>query len=149
MAKDIPLAEIILRRYEKPYQTEKRELMKKICLSVGLLQPGDSRDVIVDVLLVLDSARKSKEQLTSDEIKKRVEETRARYNLEMRGIAESNIRRQLKRLSDSMLLDKKGNLYNLNEFSSMSEIFENKIERFVIPQCLERVKEYLAELEKT
>ncbi|MFH1711353.1 MAG: hypothetical protein ABH840_03510 [Nanoarchaeota archaeon] len=148
MAKDIPLAEIILRRYEKPYQTEKRELMKKVCLSLGLLQPGDSRDVVVDVLLVLDEARKKKQQLTSDEIKTRVIETRTEYNLEMKGIAESNIRRQLKRLNDFMLIDKKGNLYNLSEFSSMSEIFENKIEKFVIPQCLERVKEYLAELEK-
>jgi len=148
MVKDVPLAEIILRRYEKPYQTEKRELMKKICLSLGLLQPGDSRDVIVDVLLVLDEARKNKQQLSSDEIKTKIIETRTRYNLEMKGIAESNIRRQLKRLNDSMLIDKRGNMYNLSEFSSIGEIFSNKIEKFVIPQCLERVKEYLAELEK-
>lgn len=148
MAQDLPLAEIILRRYEKPYQTEKRELMKKICLSLGLLQPGDGRDVIVDVLLVLDEGRKNKEQMTSDEIKKRVEETRKRYNLELKGVAESNIRRQLKRLNDSMFIDKKGNLYNLSEFSSLQEIFQNKIERFVIPQCIERVREYLLELDK-
>lgn len=148
MAQDLPLAEIILRRYEKPYQTEKRELMKKVCLSLGLLQPGDSRDVIVDVLLVLDEARKTRNSLTSDEVKKRVEETRKARNLELKGIAESNIRRQLKRLNDSMIIDKKGNLYNLSEFSSMGEIFSNKIEKFIIPQCLERVKEYLAELEK-
>ena len=148
MPQDLPLAEIILRRYEKPYQTDKRELMKKVCLSLGLLQPGDSRDVIVDVLLVLDEARKNKQQLTSDEVKKRVEEERKKRNLEMKGTAESNIRRQLKRLNDSMLIDKKGNLYNLSEFSSIKEIFENKVEKFVIPQCLERVKEYLQELEK-
>jgi hypothetical protein len=148
MAQDLPLAEIILRRYEKPYQTEKRELMKKICLSLGLLQPGDSRDVIIDVLLVLDEARKKKEAITSDEVKKRVEDERKKRNLEMKGIAESNIRRQLKRLNDSMLIDKKGNLYNLSEFSSLSEIFANKIEKFVIPQCLERVKEYLQALER-
>lgn len=148
MPQDLPLAEIILRRYEKPYQTEKRELMKKVCLSLGLLQPGDSRDVIVDVLLVLEEARKKKEQLTSDEVKKRVEQERGKRNLELKGIAESNIRRQLKRLNDSMLIDKKGNLYNLSEFSSIKEIFENRIEKFVIPQCLERVKEYLQELEK-
>jgi hypothetical protein len=148
MAQDLPLAEIVLRRYEKPYQTDKRELMKKICLSLGLLQPGDSRDVVVDVLLVLDDARKRKEAITSDEVKKRVEETRKSRNLELKGIAESNIRRQLKRLNDSMLIDKKGNLYNLSEFSSIKDIFEGKIEKFMIPQCLERVKEYLAELEK-
>jgi len=148
MAKDIPLAEIILRRYEKPYQTDKRELIKKICLSLGLLQPGDSRDVIVDVLLVLEEARKKKEQLTSDEIKKRVEEIKKKYNLEMKGIAESNIRRQLKRLHDLMILDKKENLYNISEFESLNTIFNTKIEKFLIPQCIERVKDYLVELEK-
>ena len=148
MAKDIPLAEIILRRYEKPYQSDKRELMKKVCLSLGLLQPGDSRDVIVDILLVLEDSRKSKQALSSDDIKKKVEETRTNYNLELKGIAESNIRRQLKRLNDSMLIDKKGNLYNLSEFLSISEIFREKIEKFIIPQCLERVKDYLSELDK-
>jgi len=66
----------------------------------------------------------------------------------MKGIAESNIRRQLKRLHDMMFVDKKENLYNLSEFSSLSEIFSGKIEKFLIPQCIERVKEYLSELEK-
>ncbi|MBM3233476.1 hypothetical protein FJZ19_00095 [Candidatus Pacearchaeota archaeon] len=148
MAQDIPLAEITLRRYEKPYSMEKRELVKRICLSLGFLQPGDGRDVIVDVLMVLEEARKNKKQLTSDEIKKKVEENRQKHNLEMKGIAESNIRRQLKRLHDIMLVDKKENLYNISEFSSLSEIFSSKIEKFLVPQCIERVKEYLAELEK-
>lgn len=148
MAKDLPLAEITLRKYEKPYQTEKRELIKKVCLSLGLLQPGDSRDVIVDVLMVLEAARKEKKQMNSDEIKVKVEENRRKHSLEMKGIAESNIRRQLKRLRDLMIIDKKENLYNFSEFSSLQEIFNNKIDKFLIPQCTERIKEYLTELEK-
>jgi len=148
MPQEIPLAEITLRKYEKPYQTEKRELVKKVCLSLGLLQPGDSRDVIVDVLMVLDNARREKKQLNSDEIKNKVEENRKKHNLEMKGIAESNIRRQLKRLRDLMIVDKKENLYNISEFLSLSEIFQSKIEKFLIPQCVERVKDYLNELEK-
>lgn len=148
MPQEIPLAEITLRKYEKPYQTEKRELIKKICLSLGLLQPGDSRDVIVDVLMVLNEAKKEKKQLNSDEIKDKVEENRRKHNLELKGVAESNIRRQLKRLRDLMIVDKKENLYNLSEFLSIKEIFETKIEKFLIPQCIERVKDYLAELEK-
>jgi len=51
--KDIPLSEITLRKYEKPAGLEKRELVRKICLSLGLLQLGDSRDIIVDILMVL------------------------------------------------------------------------------------------------
>jgi len=148
MVKDAPLAEITLRKYEKPYQTEKRELIKKICLSLGLLQAGDSRDVVIDILFVLEEARKERKQLNSDEIKNKVEEIRKKHSLEMKGIAESNIRRQLKKLRDLMLIDKKENLYNLSEFSSLKEIFENKIEKFLIPQCVDRIKEYLQELEK-
>jgi len=148
MATEIPLAEITLRKYEKPYQLGKRELVKKICLSLGLLQAGDSRDVIVDVLLVLLEARKNRESLTSDKIKEKVEETRKSNSLEAKGIAESNIRRQLKRLRDLMIVDKKENLYNISEFSSLSEIFSVKIEKFLLPQILERVNEYLRELDK-
>ena len=53
ISKDTPLSEITLRRYEKPYDLTGRDLVKKLCLSLGLLQPGDSRDVVVDVLQVL------------------------------------------------------------------------------------------------
>ena len=148
MPQDIPLAEITLRRYEKPYNADKRELIRKICLSLGLLQPGDSRDVIVDILLVLNNAREKKEKLTSDDVKSRVEETRKEYKVEVKGIAESNIRRQLKRLRDLMIIDKKENLYNLAEFLPLHEIFESKIEKFLIPQIIERTKEYLIELNK-
>lgn len=148
MSTEIPLAEITLRKYEKPYQLQKRELVKKICLSLGLLQAGDSRDVIVDVLLVLLHAGKEKKQLTSDEIKEKVEHARKEHSLEARGIAESNIRRQLKRLRDLMIVDKKENLYNIAEFSSLYDLFEVKIEKFLLPQILERIKEYLKELDK-
>jgi len=69
--KDIPLSEITLRKYEKPSGLEKRELVRKICLSLGLLQLGDSRDVIVDIFMVLIDANKNREKLTSNEIGKR------------------------------------------------------------------------------
>jgi len=148
MNKDMPLAEITLRRYEKPYQADKRELVRKVCLSLGLLQPGDGRDVIVDVLMILDDARKRQEKLTSDEVKSKVEENRTKHSLELKGIAESNVRRQLKRLRDLMIVDKKENLYNLSEFMPLHEIFETKIEKFLIPQIVDRTKEYLSELGK-
>ena len=148
MVKDTPLSEITLRKYEKPYQLDKRELVKKICLSFGLLQPGDSRDVIVDILFTLIESSKQKKAISSEEIKKRVEQERQKHNLEMKGIADSNIRRQLKRLRDIMLVEKKNNLYNISEFETLNQIFQDKIERFIIPQTVERIKEYLGELEK-
>tara|TARA_Y100000310_G_C20697461_1_gene826700 strand:+ start:5402 stop:5851 length:450 start_codon:yes stop_codon:yes gene_type:complete len=148
MVKDIPLSEITLRKYEKPVGLEKRELVRKICLSLGLLQLGDSRDIIVDILMVLVNANKQKKRLSSEEIGKQVEELRKQYSLDEKGLAESNIRRQLKRLRDNMLIEKSENTYYLAEQASLKEIFENSIEKFVIPQTIERIKEYLDELDK-
>jgi len=145
--KDLPISEITLRKYEKPSGLEKRELVRKVCLSLGILQLGDSRDIIVDILMVLITANKKKEKLSSEEIKKRVEEIRKKYSLETKGLAESNIRRQLKRLRDYMIIDKIGNNYYLTEHLNLKEIFEKNIEKFVIPQIIERVKEYLQELD--
>ena len=147
MAREIPLGEITLRKYEKPYESSKRELIRKVCLSLGLLQPGDSRDIIVDIMLVLDEARKQKSFLSSFVIRDQVEKLRKENSLDSKGLAESNIRRQLKRLRDAMLIDKQGNQYRLSEFAPLSEIFEAKIENFLIPQTIERIKEYLGKLD--
>lgn len=146
--KDMPLSEITLRKYEKPAGLEKRELVKKICLSLGLLQLGDSRDIIVDILMILIDANKENKKLGGDEIKIKAEKSRKKYNLETKGLAESNIRRQLKRLRDSMLIEKSENRYYLAEHSNLSEIFENNIEKFIIPQTIDRIKEYLRELDE-
>ncbi len=149
MVKDIPLGEITLRKYEKPYDVPKRELVKKVCLSLGLLQPGDSRDIIVDIFLVLEDARKEKKMLSSFDIRDKVEILRKENSLEAKGLAESNIRRQLKRLRDAMLVDKTGNQYRMSEFAPLSELFKTKIENFLIPQTIDRIKEYLVKLEET
>ena len=147
MVREIPLNEITLRKYEKPYDSSKRELIRKICLSIGLLQPGDSRDIVVDILLSLENSRKNKEEITSLEVKELVRKIRKENSLDERGLAESNIRRQLKRLRDLMLVEKNKNLYRLSEFESLSEIFEKKIEQFLIPQTIGRIKEYLEKLD--
>ena len=147
MVRDIPLGEITLRKYERPYDSAPRELIKKVCLSLGMLQPGDSRDIIVDIVLILEDARKQKLWLSSFEIRDRVQELRKKNSLDGKGLAESNIRRQLKRLRDSMLVDKQENKYRLSEFAPLSELFEVKIEKFLLPQMVERIKEYLQKLE--
>lgn len=146
VSKDLPLAEITLRRYEKPYDLSGRDLVKKICLSVGLLQPGDSRDVVVDVLSVLLDARKVKEELDSVEIEKRVIEMRKQHNLELKGIASSNIRRQLKRLRDLFFVEKVRNNYRISEFEDLYNIYNEKIEKFFLESIKERVREYFKAL---
>ena len=149
MVKDLPLGEITLRKYEKPYDSSRRELVRKVCLSLGLLQPGDSRDIIVDILVILEESRKNKEWLSSFHIRDKVDILRKENSLDSKGLAESNIRRQLKRLRDVMLVDKQENKYRISEFAPLSEIFESKIENFLIPQTIERIKEYLGKLDLT
>lgn len=146
MVKDLPLHEITLRKYERPYDSGRREIIKKICLSLGLLQPGDSRDIVVDILMCLDDARIEKKEMTSFDIIERVKDIRKKHSLDEKGLAESNIRRQLKRLRDLMIVDKKSNNYRLSEFEPLSEIFEKKIEGFLIPQTISRIKDYLGKL---
>ena len=143
-AKEAPLAEITLRKYERPFDLARRELFKKICLSLGLLQPGDSRDVIVDVFQVIVDHK----ELSSDDVVEKVIANRKKEKLELIGIAPSNIRRQIKRLKDLFLIEKIGNSYRLTENSSLVEIFEDKIEKFLLRSTIDRVKEYLRALDQ-
>jgi len=147
ISKDIPLAEITLRKYEKPVNLSERELIRKLCLSVGLLQPGDSRDSIVDIFSVLVKSKKEKKDLTSDEVCSLVIEERKMQKLPMLGIAASNIRRQLKRLKDLLLVEKRLNAYRITEHSALSEIFEERIEGFMLPSINSRIKEYLKKID--
>lgn len=143
VSKDIPLAEITLRKYEKPVIQNKRELTKKLCLSIGLLQPGDSRDIIVDILHVMV---RSKQPLTSKEVEDLVIKLREKNKLPLKGIASSNIRRQLKRLKDMFLIETNQNKYRITENESLNNIFEEKIKKYYLNSILERVQEYFTAL---
>jgi hypothetical protein len=140
--KDTPLMELTLRRYEKPQGNDKRELLRKFCLSMGLLQPGDSRDIIVDILHVLLRAKKERLDLSSVEIRDRVETIRNEYKLPLLGIAGSNVRRQIKRLRDILLVQKVKSSYRIREFSKMHDIFDESIEKYLLPAIVSRTKEY-------
>ena len=117
-------------------------------LSIGLLQPGDSRDVVVDIFHVLLENSKSENELSSEDIVKKTIEFRTNQSLKMKGIASSNIRRQLKRLRELMLIEKKANKYRISEYMKISEIFEHKLETYYIKNIINRVKEYACEIDK-
>jgi hypothetical protein len=139
---DTPLAELTLRKYERPGAgTTKRDLVRKLCLSLGLLQPGDSRDIIVDVLFVILEAER---ELTSTEVEKRVVQRRKEQKLELLGIAPSNIRRQLLRLRDLFIVEKVKNNYRVRENASLKTIFEESIEKYYLDSIVNRVKEFVA-----
>jgi hypothetical protein len=143
ISKDTPLGELTLRRYEAPSNETGRRLVRKLCLSFGLLQPGDSRDVIVDVLYVLLKAKKQKKYLSSDEIVERVIKDRKLAKQPMLGIAASNIRRQILRLRDLLLVEKIKNVYRITEFQSIATIYDTRIKAILLQSTLERVREYV------
>ena len=141
---DAPLSEITLRKYEHPGGLEGRELVRKICLSIGILQPGDSRDVIVDILYSIVLER----QLTSGEIETKVLEIRKEHKLSTLGASTPNIRRQIRRLKDIGLVEKYQGTYRIREGLTLSEAFKKYVRGELIENILQRVEQYLKELEK-
>jgi hypothetical protein len=139
---DEPILEITLRRYEKPNNLSRRDRIRRLLLSLGLLQPGDSRDIIVDIFLVLLNARDSEELLSSKEIEKRAVQNRKENGLALVGVASSNIRRQVKRLRDILLVEKVRARYRIAEFSRIDDIITEKIEKYYVPLILARIKDY-------
>src|SRR3990172_8752404 len=99
--KDLPLQEITLRKYEEPTAIEGRELVKKFLLSVGLLKPGESRDIIVDITHSLLLAKKEKKIL---DIPNFLETLNGKA-----GASAPNVRRQLRRLKELKLIEKLSN----------------------------------------
>jgi len=148
ISKDIPLSEITLRKYEKPYDMPKRDLIRKICLSVGLLQPGDSRDIIVDILSVLHDAKKKNVFLSSEEIREGVLKMREKNNLPLIGVASSNIRRQIRRLRELFLVEKVKNSYRINEFEDLDVLFDERIRKIYLDNIINRIKDYFEAIDK-
>jgi hypothetical protein len=148
ISKDTPLAEITLRKYEKPDSLDERSLIRKLCLSIGLLQPGDSRDIIVDILQVLVDMQRKKKMLNSEEIRYEVAKNRKKRKMALAGVASSNIRRQLLRLRDMFIVEKVANNYRINENASLADIFTEKIEKYYLESIKERVKEYFQEVNR-
>lgn len=146
--REVPLSELTLRRYESPTHMEGRMLVRKFCLSVGLLQPGDSRDIIVEILYVLLLAKKNNRMMNSDEVREEVIAMRKSQNQRLAGIAASNVRRQLKRLRDLYLIEKIRNQYRMTEGAKISDTFSQKVEIFLLQNTLTRVREYCTRMDE-
>ena len=146
---EAPLSEIILRKYELPRKIKERELVKKVCLSLGLLQPGDSRDVVVDVFHVLLKQSKRRVLTNVGELEKKVIQNRKLHKIAMLGIASSNIRRQLKRLRQLLIVEKIKSGYRISEFMPLEKLYSEKIEGVILPNISLRIKEYLSQADES
>jgi hypothetical protein len=140
--KETPLADITLRKFERPDKEDAGRLVRTFCISTGLLQPGDSRDIVVEVLKFLLSARKERKFYTSAEIESALKQT----NTE--GVAASNIRRQLLRLEKLGLAEKTSSGYRIREFLGLKEILNTHVRSFIIEPTISRICEYADEIDK-
>ncbi len=127
--KEVPLSEITLRKFEKPYG-DADELLRKFCISVGILQPGDSRDSVVGVLGVLLEAGKGRRYLTSEEFAKSV------------AVSKPNLRRHLRRLAQLGIVEKRENRYRIREFLTLREILVGYTRPFLVDTAFSRILEY-------
>lgn len=144
ISREVPLSEITLRRYEKPSENlSGRELMRKVCLALGLLQPGDSRDVVVDVLHVIVDYSKRRKFVTMTELVEYVSVYRTNAKVGVLGSTLSNITRQVRRLKELGIVEKQLRGYRVREFSSLSDVFDEHVKDVYLTSITKRVEAYL------
>lgn len=136
--KEVPITEITLRKYEPPKRMPKREIVRKICLSLGLLQPGDSRDSIVDILHILISHPQG---LSYNRIEDLLIKRRKKT-----GVTPANIHRHLRRLHELYIIEKHLDTYRLAEKMKLMDIFQQKVIRHQVEPILKRIEEYIEKL---
>lgn len=136
--KETPISEITLRKFEKPHEAGDN-LIRKFCISLGLLQPGDSRDTIIEVIKILLNNKKNKALMNSDQI----------HKLLQKEIASSNIRRHLNRLEKIGIIERLPEGYRIREWMSLKEIMDEHIKKFIIDPSFDRIKEYAEKIDST
>lgn len=132
--KDTPVLDISLRKFEKP-SGDHDELLHKFCISIGLLQPGDSRDIIVDLLKLFLKARKVKRFMPVEQVYKYI------LDAQKPGASQSNIRRHLHRLKELEFVEKTGQGYRLREWLSLQELVKEFV-KFKVEPTINRLIEY-------
>jgi len=138
---DLPVLEINLCKFEKPSGSF-NELIRKFCISIGLLQPGDSRDIIVDLLSLFVKASKVNRFLPIEQIYKFILDTGKP------GVSQSNIRRHLLRLKELEFIEKTPKGYRLREWLSLKELF-NELVKYKIEPTINRILEYALLIDNT
>ena len=105
-----------------------------------------TRDMLFDILQVLMDNKNEQLFMNSEEIKEKVISSRKKQKLPLKGVASSNVRRQLKRLRDIYLVENIRNQYRISEFEELHVIFKKQIKEFYLKNILERVEDYFKEV---
>ncbi len=138
--KDKPLAVIELSEFEKP-GTDRFTNLRRFCISLGLISPGESRIAIVHILDILLKARKSNPNgLDSYAIVKEL------YQHDVK-IVYANILRDLRKLVRVGLVEKINGGYRVKENGNLEDILRNFIKPYIIERILNRIVEYAHSIE--
>ncbi|MBN1924126.1 MAG: hypothetical protein JW791_05210 [Nanoarchaeota archaeon] len=138
--KDTPLDEITLRRFERPTNEDLKALSRKFLISIGLLQSGDSRDIISELFYRFLTASKRQEFLDPETI---IEEFK-----QVEGGTPSNIRRHLRRLKRLNLVERTAYGYRIIEFMPVKELFKTHIIDYLVTPSLDRIMEYAEKMDE-
>lgn len=142
MVRERALSQVTLRKYEKPKNLDEREISKRLCLSYGLLQPGDSRDVVVDILMCFIENNAIKNHVSIKEVEDYVYQKREKAGLEINGITPSNILRQIRRIKNLGLIEKLPQGYRIKEFMPLKQLFYEHFMPYIVQPIIERIGEF-------
>lgn len=135
LLKDKPLAEIQLSEFEKPGQDYVTNL-RRLCISLGLISPGESRIAIVRILDILLKAKKTNPNgLDSYTIVKEL------YQHDVK-IVYANILRDLRKLVRTGLVERIDGGYRIKENGTLEDILKNFVKPYIIDRITNRISEY-------
>lgn len=131
---DLPLAEITLRKFERPENIDKKTLIRRFCISLGLINPGDNRTGVVEVFQTIFD---SNEPLDAEQV----------FELLEKKLALSGIRRHLRRLEERKLLDHKKTKYSIAESGNLVYSMKYALKEHIIDDIFNRLLEYAEALQ--
>jgi Fe2+ or Zn2+ uptake regulation protein len=139
--KDRPLSGISLNEFERPtndYNTN----IRRLCISLGLVRPGESRIAIVYILDILLKARKKRPNgMDSYEIIKELYKKKVR-------IVYANILRDLRKLISVGIVERRNSFYRVRENMKLDEIMTSFVKPYIIDRTLSKIEEYAKAVEK-
>jgi hypothetical protein len=104
-----------------------------------MLNPGESRDIVVDITAALLLAKKEKKVMEIEDFLLQLKDKP--------GASAPNIRRQLRRLKDLKLVEKLPEGYRITEFGAIKPLIDSYVSEFMIKPTLDRVKQYAEKLD--
>ncbi|MFT4303918.1 MAG: hypothetical protein ACMXYG_05100 [Candidatus Woesearchaeota archaeon] len=144
--KNKPLFELILRKYESPEDNlSPRELIHKICLSLGLVKPNNQYDIMSDIFYEIFMSKRS---LSSKQIISNVEKYRSKNSLSLIGLTYPNVMRNLRKLKSLNIIESVSDKYRLTENDTLLNIFNEKIVPSYINPIIQRLTLYLDKADK-